>query len=32
VVIGPKGEVLKHWTTVKKAESHPDEVATYLKK
>lgn len=26
VVIGPKGDVLKHWTTVKKAESHPQDV------
>jgi peroxiredoxin Q/BCP len=31
VVIGPKGDVLKHWTTVKKAEAHPDEVLTFLK-
>jgi thioredoxin-dependent peroxiredoxin len=31
VVIGPKGDVLKHWTTVKKAESHPDEVLQFLK-
>ena len=31
VVIGPKGDVLKHWTTVKKAEVHPDEVAVFLK-
>lgn len=31
VVIGPKGDVLKHWTTVKKAEAHPEEVLTYLK-
>ena len=23
VVIDPKGEVIKHWTTVKKAEEHP---------
>ena len=26
VVIGPKGEVIKHWPTVKKAEAHPEEV------
>jgi thioredoxin-dependent peroxiredoxin len=31
VVIGPKGEVLKHWTTVKKAEAHPDDVLEFLK-
>ena len=31
VVIGPKGDVLKHWTTVKKAEAHPDEVSAFLK-
>jgi peroxiredoxin Q/BCP len=31
VVIGPKGEVVKHWTTVKKAEAHPEEVLAYLK-
>ena len=31
VVIGPKGEVLKHWTAVKKAEAHPDEVLQFLK-
>jgi len=31
VIIGPKGDVLKHWTTVKKAEAHPDEVLAFLK-
>src|SRR5262250_1044142 len=31
VVIGPKGEVLKHWATVKKAEAHPGEVLAHLK-
>ncbi len=31
VVIGPKGDVLKHWTAVKKAESHPEEVLAFLK-
>ena len=31
VIIGPKGDVLKHWTTVKKAETHPDEVTAFLK-
>lgn len=30
-VIGPKGEVIKHWPTVKRAEAHPDEVLTFLK-
>jgi thioredoxin-dependent peroxiredoxin len=31
VVIGPKGEVIKHWPTVKKAEAHPEEVLESLK-
>jgi thioredoxin-dependent peroxiredoxin len=31
VVIGPKGDVLKHWPTVNKAETHPDEVSAFLK-
>lgn len=31
VVIGPKGDVIKHWPTVKKAEAHPDEVLAFLK-
>ena len=31
VVIGPRGEVIKHWPTVKKAEDHPEEVLAYLK-
>jgi thioredoxin-dependent peroxiredoxin len=31
VVIGPKGEVIKHWPTVKKAEAHPEEVLSFLK-
>lgn len=30
-VIGPKGDVLKHWPTVKKAEAHPQEVLAFLK-
>lgn len=30
VVIGPDGKVLKHWTTVKDAESHPAEVLEFL--
>jgi thioredoxin-dependent peroxiredoxin len=31
VVIGPKGEVIKHWPTVKKAEDHPEQVIQFLK-
>jgi peroxiredoxin Q/BCP len=31
VVIGPNGDVVKHWPTVKKAEGHPEEVLAYLK-
>jgi peroxiredoxin Q/BCP len=31
VVIGPKGDVLKHWATVRKAEAHPAEVIEFLK-
>ena len=31
VVIGPKGEIIKHWPTVKKAENHPEEVLVFLK-
>jgi len=31
VVISPKGDVVKHWSTVKKAEAHPDEVLSFLK-
>jgi thioredoxin-dependent peroxiredoxin len=31
VVIGPKGDVIKHWQTVRKAEAHPDEVLAFLK-
>jgi thioredoxin-dependent peroxiredoxin len=32
VVIGPKGNVIKHWPTVKKAEAHPEEVLKFLKR
>jgi peroxiredoxin Q/BCP len=32
VVIGPKGDVLKHWPTVKKAEKHPEEVLAFFAK
>jgi peroxiredoxin Q/BCP len=31
VVVGPDGIVLKHWTSVKKAEEHPAEVLAWLK-
>jgi peroxiredoxin Q/BCP len=31
VVIGPKGEVIKHWPAVRKVEAHPGEVLAYLK-
>lgn len=31
IVIGPRGDVVKHWTTVKKAEAHPAEVLEFLK-
>jgi thioredoxin-dependent peroxiredoxin len=30
VVIGPKGDVIKHWPTVKKAGDHPEEVLAYI--
>jgi peroxiredoxin Q/BCP len=31
VVIGPKGDVIKHWPTVKKTEAHPEDVIAFLK-
>lgn len=31
VVIGLDGTVLKHWPAVKKAETHPQEVLTFLR-
>jgi thioredoxin-dependent peroxiredoxin len=31
VVIGPNGDVIKHWPAVKKAEEHPKEVLAFLK-
>ncbi|HEV8719036.1 MAG TPA: thioredoxin-dependent thiol peroxidase [Candidatus Binatia bacterium] len=31
VVIDSKGNVIKHWPTVKKAAEHPDEVVEFLK-
>lgn len=30
VVIGPNGDILKHWPAVKKAEDHPREVLAFL--
>lgn len=30
-VIGPTGKVLKHWTAVKDAEAHPEEVLEFLR-
>ncbi len=31
LVVGADGKVLKHWATVKKAETHPQEVVEFLK-
>jgi thioredoxin-dependent peroxiredoxin len=31
VVIGPKGDVVKHWPAVKKTEAHPQEVLAFVK-
>jgi peroxiredoxin Q/BCP len=31
VVIGPRGDVIKHWPAVKRAEAHPEEVEAFLK-
>ena len=31
VVIGPKGDVIKQWNPVKKADEHPAEVLAFLK-
>ncbi|MRR34218.1 peroxiredoxin [bacterium] len=31
VVVGPDGTVLRHWRTVKKAETHPAEVIDFLR-
>jgi thioredoxin-dependent peroxiredoxin len=30
VVVGPDGRVLKHWPTVKKAETHPHDILEFL--
>ena len=31
VIIGPKGDVIKHWPLVKKVEEHAEEVVSFLK-
>ena len=31
VMIGPDGDVVKHWTAVRKADAHPEEVLEALK-
>jgi thioredoxin-dependent peroxiredoxin len=31
VVIGPRGDVIKHWPAVRRAEAHPEEVSKFLK-
>ena len=31
VVVGPEGDVIKHWPAVKNAEAHPKEVLDFLK-
>jgi len=31
VVIGPKGDVIKHWPAVKKAKTHSEEASAFLK-
>ena len=31
VLIGPDGKVTKHWSKVKKAADHPDEVLGYIR-
>lgn len=31
VVVDPKGNVIKHWPTVKKADQHPQEVLAFLR-
>jgi len=30
VLINPEGKILKHWTTVKNTEEHPEEVLEYI--
>jgi peroxiredoxin Q/BCP len=31
MMIGPKGDLIKHWPAVRKAEEHPEEVLAFLK-
>ena len=31
VIVGPIGDVIKHWPTVKKADAHPDEVLQFVR-
>lgn len=31
VVVGPDGTVIRHWETVKKAETHPEEVMEFIR-
>jgi peroxiredoxin Q/BCP len=31
LVIGPNGEVIKHWPTVRNADQHPQEVLAFLR-
>ena len=30
VIIGPKGDVIKHWPVIRKADQHPQEALTFL--
>ena len=30
ILIGPRGDVIKHWPIVKKAEAHPEEVLAFV--
>jgi thioredoxin-dependent peroxiredoxin len=32
VIVGPKGDVIKHWPAVKKADEHPAEVLEFLRR
>ena len=31
LIVGSKGNVIKHWPTVKKADQHPQEVLAFLR-
>jgi peroxiredoxin Q/BCP len=31
VIIGPDGKIVRHWSKVAKAETHPEEVVAFLK-